>query len=242
MELQSIHNKVVLITGASKGIGRAMSLLFADKGATVYAIARSESQLKDLATEADNKQGCIIPSPCDIRDSSAIERLIGQIVHEEGRIDALVNNAGLGHFGPIHELTEAQWDEMMDVNLKGVFLCTKYTVPHMIQQQGGHIVNISSVAGTVTFPGGGGYCTSKFGLMAFTDVLTQELKPHNVKVSVICPGSVQTEFGQSAPKEYALRPEEVAYMAYQMIAAPEHVIMNQLIMRPVVPQHLQKGK
>jgi NADP-dependent 3-hydroxy acid dehydrogenase YdfG len=242
MEWQSLHNKVVLITGASKGIGHAMSLLFADKGATVYAIARSESLLHELAKESEGKEGRIVPAPCDITNGNEVNQLIGRIAREEGRIDALINNAGLGHFGAIHELTEAQWDEMMDVNLKGVFLCTKYTVPHMIEQQSGHIVNISSVAGTVTFPGGGGYCTSKFGLMAFTDILTQELKPHNVKVSVLCPGSVQTYFGQSVPKDYSLRPEEVAHMAYQMVAAPEHIIMNQVIMRPVVPQQIQKNK
>lgn len=240
MELQSLHNKVALITGASKGIGRAMSTLFAEKGATVYAVARSAALLEELADEANGKKGRILPAPCDVTDAEAVESLIGQIMREEEHIDVLINNAGLGHFGAIHELTEAQWDEMMNVNLKGVFLCTKYTAPHMIKRQSGHIINISSVAGTVTFPGGGGYCASKFGLMAFNDVLTQELKPHNVKVSVICPGSVQTHFNQGEPKDYALRPEEVAYMAYQMAAAPEHIIMNQLIMRPVVPQQLQK--
>ncbi|MMZ55842.1 Sepiapterin reductase [compost metagenome] len=240
MELQSLHNKVALITGASKGIGRAMSTLFAEKGATVYAVARSAALLKELADEANGKKGHILPAPCDVSDAEAVESLIGQIMREEEHIDVLINNAGLGHFGMIHELTEAQWDEMMNVNLKGVFLCTKYTAPHMIKRKSGHIINISSVAGTVTFPGGGGYCASKFGLMAFNDVLTQELKPHNVKVSVICPGSVQTHFSQGEPKDYALRPEEVAYMAYQMAAAPEHIIMNQLIMRPVVPQQLQK--
>ncbi|MED4728731.1 SDR family oxidoreductase [Aneurinibacillus migulanus] len=240
MELQSLHNKVALITGASKGIGRAMSTLFAEKGATVYAVARSAALLKELADEANGKKGRILPAPCDVSDAEAVESLIGQIMREEEHIDVLINNAGLGHFGMIHELTEAQWDEMMNVNLKGVFLCTKYTAPHMIKRKSGHIINISSVAGTVTFPGGGGYCASKFGLMAFNDVLTQELKPHNVKVSVICPGSVQTHFSQGEPKDYALRPEEVAYMAYQMAAAPEHIIMNQLIMRPVVPQQLQK--
>ncbi|MED0679580.1 SDR family oxidoreductase [Aneurinibacillus thermoaerophilus] len=240
MEFQSLHNKVVLITGASKGIGQAMCLLFAEKGATVYAIARSEELLHKLAEKAKTKGGNIIASPCDVTDSEAVQRLISQIVREKERIDVLINNAGLGHFGPIHELTETQWDEMMNVNLKGVFLCTKYVVPHLLKQQSGHIINISSVAGTVTFPGGGGYCTSKFGLMAFTDVLTQELKPHNIKVSVICPGSVQTYFGQSDPKSYALKPEEVAYIAYQMAAAPEGVIMNQVIMRPVVPKEYQK--
>ncbi|MBN6188542.1 SDR family oxidoreductase [Aneurinibacillus sp. BA2021] len=240
MELQSLHTKVIVVTGASKGIGRAMSLLFAEKGATVYAIARNEALLQELAAEAAHLDGRILPAPCDITRRQSVEEMFERIVQQEEKIDALINNAGLGHFAPIHELSEAQWDEMMNVNLKGVFLCTKYAVPHMIKQRSGHIVNISSVAGTVTFTGGGGYCTSKFGLMAFNDVLTQEMKPHNIKVSVICPGSVQTHFGQSDPKDYALRPEDVAYMAYQMIAAPEHVIMNQVIMRPVVPQHLQK--
>lgn len=239
MEFQSLQNRTALITGASKGVGRAMCLLFAEKGATVYAAARSQELLDELVQQAEEFDGRIIAAPCDVTNSTAVEQLIQRIVAEQGHIDILINNAGLGHFGAIHELTEAQWDEMMNVNLKGVFLCTKYVSPHLIKQKHGHIINISSVAGTVTFPGGGGYCTSKFGLMAFTDILTQELKPHNVKVSVICPGSIQTSFGGTNPKDYALHPEEVAHMAYQMAAAPEHIILNQVIMRPVVPQPKQ---
>jgi NADP-dependent 3-hydroxy acid dehydrogenase YdfG len=236
LQLQSLQDKIVLITGASKGIGHAMCLLFAEKGATVYAIARNADLLGKLSAEAQPLEGEIVPLPFDITSASDVEKNVQYIAEKHGKIDVLINNAGLGHFAPIHELTVEQWDEMMDVNLKGTFLCTKYVVPHLIQRQTGHIINISSVAGTVTFPGGGGYCTSKFGVMAFTDILTQELKPHNVKVSVICPGSVQTYFGQTEPKDYSLRPDDVAQIAYQMAAAPEHIILNQVIMRPVVPQ------
>ncbi|BAU29042.1 3-oxoacyl-[acyl-carrier protein] reductase [Aneurinibacillus soli] len=236
MEFQSLQNRIALITGASKGAGRAMCLLFAEEGATVYAAARSTDLLDELVQEAAGLEGQIIAAPCDVTNGAAVEQLIQRITDEKGQIDILINNAGLGHFGAIHELTEAQWDEMMNVNLKGVFLCTKYVTPHLIKQKRGHIINISSVAGTVTFPGGGGYCTTKFGLMAFTDILTQELKSHNVKVSVICPGSIQTYFGGTDPKDYALHPKDVAQIAYQMAAAPEHVILNQVIMRPVVPQ------
>jgi NADP-dependent 3-hydroxy acid dehydrogenase YdfG len=236
MQLQSLHNKVVVITGASKGIGHAMSLLFAEKGATVFAVARSTGLLKALAASAEGSDGTIIAAPCDITKGSDVQALIARVIEEKGKIDILINNAGLGHFGPIHELQEDEWDEMMAVNLKGTFLTTKYAVPHLISRKSGNIINISSVAGTVTFEGGGGYCTSKFGLMAFTDVLTQELKPHNIKVSVICPGSVQTHFGGTEPKDYSLEAEDVAYMAYQIAAAPKNVILNQIIMRPVVPQ------
>ncbi|WP_027417282.1 SDR family oxidoreductase [Aneurinibacillus terranovensis] len=236
MQFQSLHNKVVMITGASKGVGHAMSLLFAEKGATVYAVARSEGLLKALAMSAENGEGTIVPAPCDITQGQEVEALVERIREEHGKIDILINNAGLGFFAPVHELEEHQWDEMMNVNLKGAFLCTKYVVPHLIARKAGHIINISSVAGTVTFPGGAGYCASKFGLMAFNDILMQELKPHNIKVSVICPGSVQTHFGGTEPKDYSLEPEDVAYMAYQMAAAPKHVILNQVIMRPVVPQ------
>ncbi|WCK56027.1 SDR family oxidoreductase [Aneurinibacillus sp. Ricciae_BoGa-3] len=236
MQFQSLHNKVVIVTGASKGIGHAMSLLFAEKGATVYAVARNVGLLKALAASTESTDGSIIAAPCDITRSSEVQALITRVIEEKGKIDILINNAGIGHFGAIHELEEQQWDEMMAVNLKGTFLTTKYTVPHLIRRKSGHIINISSVAGTVTFEGGGGYCTSKFGLMAFTDVLTQELKPHNIKVSVICPGSVQTHFGGTEPKDYALEAEDVAYMAYQVAAAPKNVILNQITMRPVVPQ------
>jgi len=226
MQFESLSGKIAIVTGASKGIGKAIARLFAEKGAIVYALARG--------IQEDPMYQNIIPIPCDITKENQVSSTIEKIVKENGTIDILINNAGVGHFAPIHQLEENQWDEMINVNLKGAFLCAKYVVPHLLTKKSGHIINISSVAGIEGFPTGTGYCASKFGLMGLTDSLLKELKPLGIKVSAICPGSVQTYFGGSEPKDYALLPEDVAWMAYQMVAAPQRVIMNQVVMRPKV--------
>ena len=236
MQYESLSGKVALVTGASRGIGRAITLLFADKGATVYALARGMEGLQAVKKAGETFSGQIIPTPCDITNGQQVAEAVEQAFQQSGHIDFLINNAGLGHFAPVHLLDESDWDEMMNVNLKGTFLCTKYVVPHLLSQGKGHIINISSVAGLEGFAGGGGYCASKFGLMGFNDALTKELKPKGIKVSVICPGSVQTHFGGTDPQDYSLHPEDVAFMAYQMASAPERIILNQVIMRPKVPQ------
>lgn len=232
--MSATDERVAVVTGASKGLGAAIARRFAREGIRVVACARTEDKLRQVA-ESDPDR--ILPVPCDVTQSQQVKRVIDTALEHFGRIDISVNNAGLGRFGKVHELSEEDWDEMMAVNLKGAFLACKYAIPHLIRQKG-HIVNISSVAGTVTFPGGGGYCASKFGLMALSDVLTQELKPHEVKVCTLCPGSILTEFG--AAKPYALKPEQVAETVWQMVSAPAGVIYNQIIMRPQVPPEMQK--
>lgn len=233
--MADLQGKVAIVTGASKGLGAAVTRRLARGGAKVVAAARSHDRLKSLSREYPEQ---ILPVPCDITQSEQVQSLIKAAVEEFGSIDILVNNAGVGRFGSVQELTEKAWDEMMDINLKGVFLTCKYTIPYLIPQKG-HIVNISSVAGTVTFPGGGGYCASKFGLMALSEVLTQELKKDEVKVHTLCPGSIQTDFSEN-PKSYALEAEQVAEAVWTMVTAPAGVIYNQVIMRPQVPPEFQK--
>jgi NADP-dependent 3-hydroxy acid dehydrogenase YdfG len=235
--LADLTGYTAIVTGASKGLGKAISLRLAQGGARVFAAARSQEALQKLAKENPDH---IVPVTCDVTQSDQVQHLIHTAVEQAGTLDILINNAGLGHFGKVQDLTEEEWDQMMDVNLKGVFLACKYAIPHLIQQKG-HIVNISSVAGTVTFPGGGGYCASKFGLMALSDVLTQELKQKEVRVTTVCPGSIQTEFfGEAGPKPYYLQPEQVAEAVYTAVAAPKEVIFNQIVMRPQVPPEQQK--
>lgn len=249
--MQPLANKVVIVTGASRGLGRSIATRFADGGATVIATARSKDALQQLADEWHNCKtndtengvlgsGTIVPHACDLTVANEVEDLIRFTLDKYGKIDVLINNAGVGSYAPVHEIAEEDWDTMLAVNLKAPYLTCKYAIPHFIERQAGHIVNISSVAGTVTFKGGGGYCASKFGLMALTDVLTEELKPHQVRVSVICPGSIQTDFAGTPAKSYSLKPEHVAKVAYDMVTAPEGVILNQVVMRPQVPPELQK--
>jgi NADP-dependent 3-hydroxy acid dehydrogenase YdfG len=232
--MTSLEGKVAIVTGASKGLGLAITRRLASGGARVVAAARSEDKLEALAKEHPDK---IVAFPCDVTQSSQVKALIDFTVERYGQLDILVNNAGLGRFAPVDQLSEEDWDLMMNVNLKGAFLCCKYAIPHLKQTEG-HIVNISSVAGIESFAGGAGYCASKFGMMALSDALTLELKPHHVKVTTICPGSIKTEFNR--PKDYAMEAEQVAETVWTVVSAPKGVIFNQIVMRPLVPREYQK--
>ncbi|PTX59865.1 NADP-dependent 3-hydroxy acid dehydrogenase YdfG [Melghirimyces profundicolus] len=233
--MADLKGKTAIVTGASKGLGAAVARRFAEGGAKVAIGARSGDKLEALAKEYP---GHILPVPCDITQADQVKELVDRSVDRFGRLDILVNNAGVGRFDPVRDLSVEDWDRMMDVNLRGAFLASKYAIPHLVKTKG-HIVNVSSVAGTVTFPGGGGYCASKFGMMALADVLTQELKKDEVKVNTICPGSIQTEFFEN-PKSYALTAEQVTQAIWNMVTAPEGVIYNQVILRPQVPPGMQK--
>ncbi|MBA4495641.1 SDR family oxidoreductase [Paenactinomyces guangxiensis] len=233
--MPSLEGKTAIVTGASKGLGQAIARRLAAGGARVVAGARSTDKLEALAQEAPNQ---IIPFTCDVTKSAQVKAMIEFTVEQCGRLDLLINNAGLAHFAQVQDLTEEEWDEMMDVNLKGAFLTCKYAIPYLKQTEG-HIVNISSVAGTEAFANGSGYCASKFGLMALSDALTLELKPHHVKVTTLCPGSIKTEFHN--PKDYAMEAEQVAETVWTCVSAPKGVIYNQIIMRPLVPKKAQKS-
>lgn len=228
-------DRVAIITGASKGLGRAIVHRLVKAGIRVVAAARSLDKLQTLAEEYKE---WVFPVACDVTKSTDVKQMVEQAVKHYGKIDILVNNAGLGHFGSVEDLTEEQWDEMMNVNLKGAFLTCKYSIPYLKQTEG-QIINISSVAGIEAFAGGAGYCASKFGMMALSDSLTKELKPYYVKVTTLCPGSIKTEFNPN-PKDYSLDANEVAESIHQIISAPKGMIIGQVIMRPVVPVNLQK--
>lgn len=239
MTVGRLDGKVVIITGASAGIGQAAVRLFRAEGAHVVMFARSADKLAALAAEPGPEALAVAG---DVTDWADVQRLVAEAGGRFGRIDVLVNNAGVGHYAPVADLPVEQFDEMLAVNLRGPFLCAKAVLPTMIRQHGGHIINVSSVAGTTTFPGGGGYCASKWGLEALTQTLMQEGKPHRIKVSAINPGSVKTGFagkgtgpGQTPPKPYSLEPEDVARIIVDVAAQPPGVIVNQVIVRPLVP-------
>jgi NAD(P)-dependent dehydrogenase (short-subunit alcohol dehydrogenase family) len=222
-------SKVAIVTGASRGVGYEIVRQFVQADYKVVATARNKHALNNLAEVAPDQ---ILPIVCDISKQKEVKKVIDQTITKWGRLDILVNNAGVGHFATVDELTEEQWDEMLDVNSKGPFLTSKYAISYLKETKG-HIVNISSVAGTEAFARGGGYCASKFALMALSDALTQELKQHHVRVTTICPGSIKTGFGTT--KDWALPPEKVAETVHMVVSSPKEVIYGQIIMRPQVP-------
>ena len=190
-----MHPKTVLITGCSSGIGRAAALAFLDEEWEVYATARNPADIETLGD-----RGCDI-STLDVTDQADIDRVVSRIVDEHGRIDCLVNNAGYGQFGPIEDVPTDKVHEQFDVNVYGPHRLTRAVLPHMREQESGTIVNVSSVAGRLSFPGGGVYCGSKFALEAMSDALRAEVQTMGIDVVLVEPGPVDTGFDDRVASE-----------------------------------------
>ncbi|PAU84311.1 short-chain dehydrogenase/reductase [Halorubrum salipaludis] len=187
--------KTVLITGCSSGIGRAAARAFLDEGWTVYATARNPADIQTLG-----EAGCELAT-LDVTDQSDIDRVVDRILDEEGAIDALINNAGYGQFGPVEDVPTAKVHEQFDVNVYGPHRLIKAVLPGMRRERDGTIVNVSSVAGRVSIPGGGVYSGSKFAVEALSDALRNEVAEYGVDVVVVEPGPVQTNFAKRAERE-----------------------------------------
>jgi NAD(P)-dependent dehydrogenase (short-subunit alcohol dehydrogenase family) len=178
-----LANKVAVVTGAARGIGRGVADVFAAEGATVYAIDRIADEVQQLA-----KNPGITPVCLDLTDADAVARTFAEIEAEAGRIDVLVNNAGIIFFKPIEETSVADWDGLLSVNLRGPFLCTRAVAPGMKQRKAGAIINVSSNAGVRGGNNESAYCASKFGIEGFSRALAVEFAPYNVSVNTITPG------------------------------------------------------
>ena len=187
--------KTALITGCSSGIGRATAHAFNDEGWTVYATARNPADVQTLG-----EAGCELAT-LDVTDPDDVDRVVRRILDEEGAIDALVNNAGYGQFGPVEDVTTERVHEQFDVNVYGPHRLIRAALPAMRRERDGTIVNVSSVAGRVAFPGGGVYSGSKFALEAMSDALRNEVREFGVDVVVVQPGPVRTNFADRASRE-----------------------------------------
>src|SRR5215203_2264005 len=184
--------KVVIVTGASSGIGRATALLFAKNGSTVIAVGRNEKELSALRDDAQHKKGQLKVHLADIREHSQVERLVNDTVQSYGQIDVLVNSAGIILNGTIENTTLDDWDKMMDINLRSRFFMTQRCIPHL-EKTKGNIVNVSSVSGTRAFPNVLAYCVSKAGVDQLTRCAALELAPKGIRVNAVNPGVVVTE-------------------------------------------------
>jgi 3-oxoacyl-[acyl-carrier protein] reductase len=223
-----LEHQVAIVTGASRGIGHGIALALARAGADVVLAARSEGRLHELGATA-------LVVPTDIRDERQVQALVARALERFGRVDILVNNAGLGHFGPVDELPIEQWDEMMAVNLRGAFLCTRAVVPTMKAQNSGAIVNIASVAGLVSNPNLSGYNASKFGLMGFSDACMLELRHFGIRVSAVCPGSTATDFAGGRDTQDRLTVDDVAHAVLAVLTAGPNALLSQIHLRPLIP-------
>jgi 3-oxoacyl-[acyl-carrier protein] reductase len=230
-----LANSIAVVTGGGRGIGHAISLKLAEKGATVVITGRSEQRLNEALQPLLHLSPNCAAVPCDLRDRDSVERLGRELREKFGSVNILVNNAGVG--GPpslLHELDPATWDNIFDTNVRGVFYMTRAIVPLMRVAGGGHIINISSLAGKNPLPRGAAYSASKWALNGLSHSMAEELRGNNIRVSVVCPGSVDTEFsphpGKSAEK--MLRGEDVAHVVAMLVTQRPQSFVSEVLLRP----------
>jgi 3-oxoacyl-[acyl-carrier protein] reductase len=226
---------VALVTGGSRGIGRAIALRLAKLGAGVAICGRNALALRAAEAELEKSGTPVYAQIADVSQSADVTALVLKTQAALGRISILVNNAGIGLFGPAHEKTEADWDRVLGTNLKSVFLLSRAVAPAMIQQGAGDIINISSLAGRNTFAGGGIYCTSKWGLQGLSACMAEDLRGHGIRVSVVCPGSVATEFSARGSKDPSkvLSPEDVAHAVEMILTQGPQSFLSEVHVRPL---------
>ena len=240
-----MKNKVVVITGASSGIGEATAKKFVEAGANLVLIARREDRLQDLAQKlVDDFQTESMVVQLDITDRAAVLEAFENIIHAMGRVDVLVNNAGLMPVSYLDKLKIDEWDRMIDVNLKGLLYCIAGVLPQMKSQGGGHIVNISSVAGRRVWPGFAVYNATKFGVTALSEAMRMELTPKmNIKVTVIEPGAVATELTQRITDQdiledfgkravTPLQAQDIANAIFYAVSQPNEVMVSEVVVMP----------
>ena len=241
----AIKNKVALVTGASSGIGYATALALAKAGAKVAIGARRTDKLEQLENEIKKNDGEALAQKLDVTKKSDCDSFVHEAIKKWGTVDILVNNAGLMPLSFVKNLKVDEWEQMVDVNIKGVLFCTAAVIPHLKEKKSGHIINISSVAGRIVFPAGSVYCATKHAVAAFSEGLRQELSVRsNIRVTCIEPGVVSTEllstitdeslksFVDSAKDMQGLNADDIANAILFAVQAPEHMNVNEVLVRP----------
>ena len=232
-----LAGQVALITGSSRGIGKAISKKLALLGASVCLCGRHPEALDATAREFAEFSSRVLALPADVTSFRDVSSLVQTTEEKLGPITLLVNNAGIGKpgFGPVQDKSDTDWDLVLNTNLKSVFLVSRAVAPLMIQRRRGDIINISSLAGKYTFAGGGIYCASKWGILGLSGCMAEDLRAYGIRVSVICPGSVATEFSGRGPKDpaKALTPDDVAHAVAMLALQGPQSFISEVHLRPV---------
>jgi NAD(P)-dependent dehydrogenase (short-subunit alcohol dehydrogenase family) len=229
-----LEGRVALVTGASRGIGQAIARTLGRMGAKLSLCARDTQELQRARHDLEVQGAKVLVVPTDVSHPDEITSLVQTTERSLGPIEILVNNAGVGHFAPIQESSEANWDATLDTNLKAVFLLSKAVAPGMISRRSGHIINIASLAGKNAFAGGSIYCASKWGLLGLTQCAAEDLRPYGIRVSAICPGSVATDFSPHSTKDpdKMLQPEDVAHAVELILTQTPQSFISEVLLRP----------
>ena len=230
-----LSGQVAVVTGAGRGIGAAIAAKLGHLGADVVLCGRTEASLRSTSEGIAAQGGKAHSRPCDVTDLRSVQELAKWVETAFRGVHILVNNAGIGAFtAPLHELTPDAWEKVLNTNLRGVFYCIRAFAPMMIRGSGGHIVNISSLAGKNALPNGAAYAASKWGLNGLSYSVAEELRAHNIRVSVLCPGSVDTELSPHTGKNQSkmLRPDDVAHVVGMLVTQAPQSFVSEVLLRP----------
>lgn len=231
----SLVGQVALVTGAGRGIGAAIARKLASLGASVVLCGRTQSSLDATAQAILTAGGKAEVIPCDVTLLHQLEYAAARVDSTFGRLDILVNNAGVGGFTKLlTELPPEDWDRILNTNLRGVYFSVRAFAPLMIRARSGHIINISSLAGKNALPKGAAYAASKWGLNGMSYSLAEELRPHNIRVAVICPGSTETELGPHLGKDpkKMLQSDDIAHAVAMLVTQTPQSFISEILIRP----------
>ena len=230
--------RVALVTGGTRGIGESIARRLAHEGFTVFVSGRTDESVRTATARFSSDGLSIRGQAADARREDDQRRLVEAVAREAGRLDVLVNNAGVGHFGPVDELSAEDFREVLETNLFGPFYATRYAAPLMKKNGGGFVVNVASLAGVNAFAGGAAYNASKFGLLGLSDAAMLDLRHDGIRVAAVLPGSVATEWAHSHGNQDAswmLQPEDVAEAVADLVRFPDRAIASRIDLRPSRP-------
>jgi 3-oxoacyl-[acyl-carrier protein] reductase len=228
-----LKDKVIIITGASKGIGKSIAFALAEEGANLALCSRNTDAINGYIEELSNKEARNIAFGCDVTNEDDIKNVVDSVLKEFGRIDILINNAGVWITDKVAESSVADFATLMGTNYMGTYMFTRYALPGMIENKAGDIVNISSILGQFGASSKGGYCASKFAVMGFSEALRNEVKNSNIRVIVVCPGTTDTDlFGGPVDADKSLSPDDVAETIRLALTLPRRATLNEITITP----------
>jgi NADP-dependent 3-hydroxy acid dehydrogenase YdfG len=233
-----LKDKVTIVTGASRGVGKATALALAKAGAKLVLVARTKPDLDAVAAEIQTNGGAALAMPADVTQPDAVQAMVNHTLEIYKQIDILVNNAGVGIFETVVDSDPESWAKVVDANLKSTYLCSKYVLPSMLARKSGRIINVLSIAAKIPFKASSAYCAAKAGALAFTKVLSEEVRAHNIRVTAVLPGSIESSFWdgiESHPDfDLMLKPDHIAETILWVASQPEGMTTEELVVTPPI--------